>query len=59
MDCLVVGGVLENLVMIGGTPILGILAIALYGASAVSIWIPSIAPRWSFAGDPLSREQSL
>jgi hypothetical protein len=30
----VVGGLLENLVMIGGTPILGILALALYGASA-------------------------
>lgn len=30
----VVGGVLENLVMIGGTPILGILAILLYGMSA-------------------------
>lgn len=31
----VVGGVLENLVMIGGTPILGVLAILLYAASAV------------------------
>jgi len=31
----VIGGVLENLVMIGGTPILGVLAIALYGFSAV------------------------
>jgi ABC-type Fe3+ transport system permease subunit len=31
----VVGGVLENLVMIGGTPILGILAFVLYGLSAV------------------------
>ncbi len=30
----VVGGVLENLVMIGGTPILGILALLLYGLSA-------------------------
>ena len=30
----VVGGALENLVMIGGTPILGVLAIALYGLSA-------------------------
>lgn len=30
----VVGGALENLVMIGGTPILGGLAIALYGVSA-------------------------
>ena len=31
----VIGGVLENLVMIGGTPILGILAFVLYGLSAV------------------------
>jgi hypothetical protein len=31
----VVGGVLENLVMIGGTPILAVLAILLYGVSAV------------------------
>jgi hypothetical protein len=30
----VVGGALENLVMIGGTPILGVLAVALYGVSA-------------------------
>jgi hypothetical protein len=30
----VVGGVLENLVMVGGTPILGILALLLYGLSA-------------------------
>jgi SAM-dependent methyltransferase len=30
----VVGGVLENFVMIGGTPILGILALLLYGLSA-------------------------
>lgn len=30
----VVGGALENLVMIGGTPILGILSVALYGLSA-------------------------
>ena len=29
-----VGGVLENLVMIGGTPLLGILALVLYGLSA-------------------------
>lgn len=52
----VVGGVLENLVMIGGTPILGILAIALYGASAVSIGISSIVPRWSSAEAPVDRE---
>jgi hypothetical protein len=31
----VVGGALENLVMIGGTPILGVLAIVLYAISAV------------------------
>ena len=41
----VVGGVLENLVMIGGTPVLGVLAITLYGASAVSIGL-----RW---GEPV------
>ncbi|MGH9703527.1 MAG: hypothetical protein ACRD4K_09140, partial [Candidatus Acidiferrales bacterium] len=52
----VVGGVLENLVMIGGTPILGILAIILYGASAVPIGIPSVIPRWRLAGDPAGRK---
>jgi SAM-dependent methyltransferase len=31
----VVGGVLENVVMIGGTPTLGVLAIVIYGFSAV------------------------
>jgi len=30
----VVGGILENLVMVGGTPVLGILALLLYGLSA-------------------------
>lgn len=30
----VVGGVLENLVMVGGTPVLGILSLLLYGLSA-------------------------
>jgi len=33
----VVGGVLENFVMIGGTPILGILALLLYGLSAAFV----------------------
>ncbi len=33
----VIGGVLENAVMIGGTPILGALAIVLYGLSALSL----------------------
>ncbi|MFY9856408.1 MAG: hypothetical protein WAK26_21285, partial [Terracidiphilus sp.] len=33
----VVGGVLENLVMIGGTPILGVLALLLYGLSATFV----------------------
>ncbi len=33
----VVGGTLENTVMIGGTPILGLLAVILYGVSAVSV----------------------
>jgi hypothetical protein len=54
----VIGGVLENLVMIGGTPILGILAIALYGASAVFIGIPSIVPRWSLAEDSAGRDRN-
>ncbi len=33
----VIGGVLENAVMIGGTPVLGVLAILLYAASAVAL----------------------
>jgi hypothetical protein len=33
----VVGGVLENLVMVGGTTILGILALLIYGLSAVAL----------------------
>jgi hypothetical protein len=33
----VVGGVLENLVMVGGTPILGVLAFLLYGLSAAFV----------------------
>lgn len=33
----VVGGVLENLVMVGGTPILGVLALLLYGLSAACV----------------------
>jgi hypothetical protein len=33
----VVGGALENLVMVGGTPILGILAFLLYGLSAAFV----------------------
>ena len=51
----VVGGALENLVMIGGTPILGGLAIALYGLSAVSLArslvkrVPSLEPDASSA----------
>ncbi|MGC1688275.1 MAG: hypothetical protein WA734_21775 [Candidatus Acidiferrales bacterium] len=46
----VVGGALENLVMIGGTPILGLLAIVLYGASAVAIGIPAVVPGRRLAG---------
>jgi len=34
----VVGGVLENLVMVGGTPLLGILALLLYGLSAAFLF---------------------
>jgi hypothetical protein len=37
----VVGGVLENFVMIGGTPILGVLALLLYGFSAT--FVPALA----------------
>jgi hypothetical protein len=37
----VVGGVLENFVMIGGTLILGILALLLYGLSAAFVPAPS------------------
>ena len=33
----VIGGILENSVMIGGTPILGALAIVLYAASALAL----------------------
>lgn len=36
----VVGGALENLVMVGGTPILGVLAFILYGLSVV--FVPNI-----------------
>jgi Spermine/spermidine synthase domain len=52
----VVGGVLENLVMVGGTPILGMLAIALYGASAIAIEIPSLVPKRSLAEDSVDKE---
>ena len=54
----VVGGVLENLVMIGGTPTLGVLAIALYVASAVTIGIPSIVPGRSLAEAPVESSQA-
>jgi SAM-dependent methyltransferase len=43
----VVGGVLENSVMIGGTPILSALAIALYGVSAVFVLFPSESFGWN------------
>ena len=48
----VVGGVLENLVMVGGTPILGILAIVLYGASAGFLGMASTAPKSRFSMAP-------
>jgi hypothetical protein len=38
--------------MVGGTPILGILAIVLYGASAVFLGIASTAPKWRFSLAP-------
>jgi hypothetical protein len=44
----VVGGALENLVMIGGTPILGVLAIVLYEVSAAFLAVSSASFRWSF-----------
>jgi hypothetical protein len=34
----VLGGLLENTVMIGGTPILKMLAVAMYGFSALALW---------------------
>jgi spermidine synthase len=40
----VVGGVLENAVMIGGTPILGALAIVIYGVSALIVNRRTAAP---------------
>jgi hypothetical protein len=47
----VVGGILENFVMVGGTPILGVLAIALYLMSAIAILLSKethiASPRWS------------
>ncbi|MGA3081891.1 MAG: hypothetical protein ABSD44_10975 [Terracidiphilus sp.] len=46
----VVGGVLENLVMIGGTPILGILAFLLYGLSAA--FVPGLTPPSEDSGSP-------
>ena len=36
----VVGGALENLVMVGGTPVLGVLAILIYGLSVASLGAP-------------------
>jgi hypothetical protein len=33
----VIGGALENLVMVGGTPVLGLLALLLYGLSAAFV----------------------
>ncbi len=39
----VVGGILENLVMVGGTPILGLLAFLLYGLSAA--FGPTLSPQ--------------
>jgi SAM-dependent methyltransferase len=38
----VCGGALENLVMIGGTPILGVLAIVIYALSAASVVAPPL-----------------
>ena len=46
----VIGGSLENLVMIGGTPILGILALLLYGLSAA--FVPITAPFEEFSVAP-------
>jgi SAM-dependent methyltransferase len=43
----VIGGTLENLVMVGGTAILGVLVVMLYALSAVFIWNPQ--PTTEFA----------
>jgi hypothetical protein len=43
----VIGGILENAVMIGGTPILGVLALVLYAASALAL-----RPRMVVAAHP-------
>ena len=40
----VIGGILENAVMVGGTPILGILALVLYAASAIALRSRTVAP---------------
>jgi SAM-dependent methyltransferase len=53
----VVGGVLENLVMIGGTPILGIAAFLLYGLSAA--FIPTLSPEIGIAGASAGEDLSL
>ena len=45
----VVGGALENLVMIGGTPILGVLAVIIYGISAASIGVSPVRQELSTA----------
>jgi uncharacterized membrane protein len=50
----VVGGALENLVMIGGTPILGVLAVALYGLSAALLG-RSAVPEGRIAAFPVPR----
>ena len=58
----VIGGVLENAVMIGGTPLLGILAILLYAFSAVVLAqsqnTGELVQRWSFGRLLLPSAQS-
>ena len=51
----VVGGVLENLVMVGGTPILGVLAFILYGLSAA--FVPRGSGQDQSAGLPADKAE--
>ena len=52
----VVGGVLENLVMVGGTPILGVLAFILYGLSAA--FVPRGSGQDQSAGLPADKAEA-
>src|SRR5260370_21009914 len=47
----VLGGLLENTVMIGGTPVLKALAIGMYAASAVALYRRALQPALQGTGD--------